>query len=105
MDIPQNNNNVVVPLTCKMCDKVCTADDFYQYKTKQGMKSLHKCKVCHNAGNYTKKPTGWAKIAPDVQVAVIAKLAVRSNKVKDIAEEFGISASCLNRWVTAGKCI
>ena len=91
--------------TCITCHKVGTIDDHYTYKTKSGIKPLPKCKKCHNIGNYTKKGTGWDLIDPEVQAKVIAMLADRTNKIKDIAEEHGLSANSLGRWFSAGKCV
>ena len=93
-------------LTCALCKKVGTIDDYYTYPTKAGVSRPHKrCKKCYNFGKYTKKAVGWENVDPDIQKKVIEMLSDRKISLRDIAETHGLSVRNLTRWVKDGKCI
>ena len=89
------------PLSCAQCGAVGT--EHYTYKTKTGLKPLPNCKVCHNAGKYVKKGTGWTRLPDETKELVRTMLADRRNKIADIAKASGISAVNLGRWIAAGS--
>ena len=88
-------------LTCSRCGAV--SDEHYTYKTKTGLKPFSHCKTCHNAGRYTKKGTGWARLPEETKELIRTMLADRYNKIVDIAEAAGISAVNLGRWIANGS--
>ena len=86
---------------CKKCDQTLPTDQFYFVKsTQRGNMLTSYCKKCHNAGNYVKKGTGFAKLDKAQQDPIIAAIADRGQKLKDIAEEEGIKYHTLRYWVT-----
>ena len=87
--------------SCAQCGAVGT--EHYTYKTKTGLKPLPNCKVCHNAGKYVKKGTGWARLPDETKELVRTMLADRYNKIVDIAEASGISAVSLGCWIANGS--
>ena len=89
-------------ITCIKCNAVGTIADHYSYKTKTGIKPLPKCKKCHNAGKYIKKPTGWFKLDKETQDDIRAQLQDRRIKLKAIAEKHGVPYANLQRWVAKG---
>jgi len=97
----QQQQNGEAILRCKQCGKVGTIDDHFTYKTKTGIKPLPKCRKCHNLGKYQKKPTGWAKLPPETQDAIRARLK-EGIKMTRIADEHGVSYANLKRWVGKG---
>jgi len=87
--------------TCSQCGAVNT--EHYTYKTKTGDKPNPRCKICHNAGKYQKKGTGWARLSDETKEIVRSMLADRRNKIVDIAAAAGISAGNLGRWIAQGS--
>ena len=88
-------------MNCSQCGAV--GAEHYTYKTKSGNKPFSHCKTCHNAGRYTKKGTGWARLSDETKELVRTMLADRCNKIVDIAEASGISAVSLGRWIANGS--
>lgn len=101
-DQNDNNNKVDNDFVCKQCGKVGPLTEFFTYKTKAGIKPLTKCRKCHNAGKYQKKPVGWAKLPLATQDGIREQLKDRRNKMTSIAEEFGVNYANLKRWVAKG---
>ena len=88
-------------MICKDCNAEGT--EHYTYKNAAGEKiPFARCKKCHNAGKYEKKPTGWQKLPQEKVDQICERLSDRRNKVKDVAKEFDIAASTLAYWIRKG---
>lgn len=88
-------------------ERQCTAcgvkdADHFTYKSKQGIKFFPKCKKCHNAGTYIKRPTGWAKIDPETQKEILKAMGDKWQKLSHIAKRFDLSYSTLRKWIMRG---
>jgi transposase-like protein len=89
----------IFPRTCTVCGK--TSDDHFTYKSKAGIRAFPKCKKCHNAGNYTKRPTGFAKLDKETQQELMKAIGDKNQKLTHIARRFEITYSTLKKWILA----
>ena len=90
----------ISPRTCTACGK--TGADHFTYRTTAGIRVFPKCKKCHNAGNYTKRPTGFAKLDKDTQADILKALHERV-KLTHIARRFELNYGTLSKWIQAGE--
>lgn len=87
-------------ITCQV-DKPFT--QFYQYKSRNGLKPYAKCKSCYpNNPNYVPRQTGFNKLSVETQNEIIESLKNRDFNLKTISQRFGIEYGAFCYWRTKG---
>lgn len=85
--------------TCPDCEQTLPLTSFY----KAGKYWTKRCKKCHNLKRRAvKKPTGFAKLAPETQQK-IRRCMLSRDRTKDIAKSAGVPYSSLRRWIKGGQ--
>ena len=88
---------------CKQCNSLKPIETgfYHQSQTNGNKRRFLKCKDCVRAtkkANYTKKPTGFAKLDLEKQEAIRAALTEGTKTNKQIADEVSVSLGSLAYW-------
>ena len=87
---------------CKICEIDKPLSEYY---TRNKTQHFRRCKECilANLPKTPKVPRGVDRLAPEVRASIVAALADRRQKIKNIAEEHGIYYPTLCKWIRENR--